>query len=667
MHSEIKAMTSNLTNGHHSTDNVQSDSELPNLISVEETVVINAEKDKEDIIEIEPDQVKYHTGQTPHPSRFDPSKAFQIMSEAEDNDEEIIEVNPGDVHYHDGARQVGLLVPSKPRHESKSPSPHLAIISDFIDSRRQKEKLVISNVVKDEKVCETAVVTSVQVEQASSTIESVTTKELNRSTSLTMANTFCPPATAENSTMMTSHVQGSTSSSSIQNQVQKTFQDVKVEQIQEIQKTSTVQDFQLNQMQEEVQKTNNIQDMHHVQEVQMKSTVQDFQMNQMQEVVQTTSSIQERNQDLQETSTVKEQSMHQSLNFEEKIQKTSTVQEQVQMTSTVQEEMSMTSTEKDNLFIMDKNETKKMEELFDKLVAEESIDEKLGKTKRSRSFDAIEKWLLNNEEHKKVEEPQNQDKLSKKRLRNRTIDFSSLPNNAEYYHVTATCTSKTYDAPNLGQDQSKLKSQTSTESEPESCSSGLSGRKPGLCLIIDKLKSIESKLDELKTLDNKVSNEEDEEEDNTLKEDAEEVSSQATDVSHTTELFVPDENIVVSSPVATPTLTKTSTSHLIQEARKNVDIMSIHTMSEVDDADDEEDDDELSSGRQSRIEMLAKKIMEEEAALAQLEQQRQRHHSNPDIKRDPINLNAELDTVSERSEIEEDNSLIESLRNDNGE
>ena len=81
--------------------------------------------------------------------------------------------------------------------------------------------------------------------------------------------------------------------------------------------------------------------------------------------------------------------------------------------------------------------------------------------------------------------------------------------------------------------------------------------------------------------------------------------------------------------------------------------MSIHTMSEVDDADDEDDDEDISSGRQSRIEQLAKKIMEEEASLKQYES-RHRHNSDPEQnKRDPINLNAELDTVSERSEIEE--------------
>ena len=99
-------------------------------------------------------QVKYHSGQTPHPNKFEPSKAFQIMSEAE-TDDEIIEVNPSDVHYHNAVeKQVGLLVvpparsprslsPKSPRNESKSPSPHLAIISDFIDIRRQKEKAMI--------------------------------------------------------------------------------------------------------------------------------------------------------------------------------------------------------------------------------------------------------------------------------------------------------------------------------------------------------------------------------------------------------------------------------------------------------------------------------------------------------------------------------------------
>ena len=129
-----------------------------------------------------------------------------------------------------------------------------------------------------------------------------------------------------------------------------------------------------------------------------------------------------------------------------------------------------------------------------------------------------------------------------------------------------------------------------------------------------------------------------------------EVNSQATDVSHTTELFVDDENIVISSPTATPILNKS-----LSKVKNNVDIMSIHTMSEVDDADDEEDEEDISSGRQSRIEMLAKKIMEEEAKIQNL---------NCQAKRDPINLNAELDTVSERSEIEDD-SLVESIKHGN--
>jgi hypothetical protein len=99
--------------------------------------------------------------------------------------------------------------------------------------------------------------------------------------------------------------------------------------------------------------------------------------------------------------------------------------------------------------------------------------------------------------------------------------------------------------------------------------------------------------------------------------------------------------------------------------------MSIHTMSEIDDADDEDEDEEdISSGRQSRIEQLAKKIMEEEAMLAQYES-RQRHGSSNlepksvgALKRDPINLNAELDTVSERSEIDEDPTIAESIKRD---
>ena len=79
-------------------------------------------------------QVKYHTGETPHPNKFDPSKAFQIMSEAE-TDDEIIEVNPGDYKIHNGLEkqmvqtvqmgqtvkigQTGLLVPPPMRTNSR--------------------------------------------------------------------------------------------------------------------------------------------------------------------------------------------------------------------------------------------------------------------------------------------------------------------------------------------------------------------------------------------------------------------------------------------------------------------------------------------------------------------------------------------------------------------
>ena len=81
-------------------------------------------------------------------------------------------------------------------------------------------------------------------------------------------------------------------------------------------------------------------------------------------------------------------------------------------------------------------------------------------------------------------------------------------------------------------------------------------------------------------------------------------------------------------------------------------MLSIHTMSEIE-ADDEDDDDleDFSSGRQSRIEELAKKIMEEKSHLAEIERHQQR---------DPINLNLELDTVSERSEIEDEDALRQS-------
>jgi hypothetical protein len=48
--------------------------EMGNNVTIEETIFI---RPNENIIEIEPDQVKYHTGETPHPNKFDPSKAYQ--------------------------------------------------------------------------------------------------------------------------------------------------------------------------------------------------------------------------------------------------------------------------------------------------------------------------------------------------------------------------------------------------------------------------------------------------------------------------------------------------------------------------------------------------------------------------------------------------------------
>ena len=66
-------------------------------------------------------------------------------------------------------------------------------------------------------------------------------------------------------------------------------------------------------------------------------------------------------------------------------------QEEVSSSSKIHEDNS-------ELFVTDKNETKAMEELFDKLVAEESTPG-LDKLVRSRSFDAVEKWLQNSSSH----------------------------------------------------------------------------------------------------------------------------------------------------------------------------------------------------------------------------------------------------------------------------
>merc|ERR1719150_1651963 len=97
-------------------------------------------------------------------------------------------------------------------------------------------------------------------------------------------------------------------------------------------------------------------------------------------------------------------------------------------------------------------ETKAMEELFDKLVSEENITKTENSVKKSRSFDSIEKWLMasSNEnknsysvmsvapigvpavqDHDKVKLNlnNNNNKLKEKRFRNKSIDYSSFPNN----------------------------------------------------------------------------------------------------------------------------------------------------------------------------------------------------------------------------------------------
>ena len=345
-----------------------------NSVSVEETVIINpnAINDNDDeIIEIEPEMVKYHSGQTPHPNRFDPSKAFQVMSEAEDNDDEIIEVDPSDVHIHDGTIKTSLLVPPSPsRSLSKSPSPHLAILSDFITKKMDREKTPI--IVQE----------TVQVEN-----------------------------------VMTSTVQESS--------------------------------FKL--------------------ETAVVSTVQ------------------------------VEVEEHSSVIHEEEKEKQAVEMEK-----------------QDDLFVIDKQESKAMEDLFDKLVAEESV--KINKVEKSQSFDDIKNWIMKSENHfetsvesnnTKVEEVESRvEKLKNKRNRNKTMDFSTLDNN--WYEATAICSSKTFtpqEPIKQAEDKPKLAVQTSLSSTTETDSSestpGIADKtKPGLCLIIDKLKSIETKLDEMKTIDN---------------------------------------------------------------------------------------------------------------------------------------------------------------------
>ena len=218
-------------------------------------------------------------------------------------------------------------------------------------------------------------------------------------------------------------------------------------------------------------------------------------------------------------------------------------------------------TSNQEFFVTNTQETKAMEELFDKLVSEENITTKTeNNVKKSRSFDSIEKWLMasSNENNKNSYNPvmpvapigvptvhdhdkssvklnMNNNKLKEKRFRNKSIDYSSLPNNDHWYNVTTTCTTKSYnpmpdDANNTSNntrrdeekniitkrdsekinvehlvsssaDHTENSSETETEIGINNSGTMSNKNKPGLCLIIDKLKSIETKLDELKTYD----------------------------------------------------------------------------------------------------------------------------------------------------------------------
>ena len=255
----------------------------------------------------------------------------------------------------------------------------------------------------------------------------------------------------------------------------------------------------------------------------------------------------------------KEENSFQNLNFEQSINTAheQTVKNEYFESSTMEIMEDFTSNQE--YLVTNTQETKAMEELFDKLVSEENITKTENSVKKSRSFDSIEKWLMASSNHnnnktmvpvapmgvlptvqdheKSVKLNLNNNKLKEKRFRNKSIDYSSLPNNDHWYNVTATCTTKSYPIPdetnkNADNDNNNntLKEENNISSKKDSeknyigqqlASSSLSAdhtenssetevnnsdtmsnkNKPGLCLIIDKLKSIETKLDELKTYD----------------------------------------------------------------------------------------------------------------------------------------------------------------------
>ena len=286
-----------------------------------------------------------------------------------------------------------------------------------------------------------------------------------------------------------------------------------------------------------------------------------------------------------------------------------------------------------------------------------------------------------------------------KRRRNRTID------NHDLWCVTvAQYTQKTYtkDQKDKGTGYSKeetaCQTQLLSDGELEN-SNGEDGLGQGLGIIIDKLKNIENKLDELKTIDHEpdLSNmvlpsigitptpaqpaltptmtmsTSSEDQDQSMvhyciqRPDSEAASKPEqveSDEDEDKTLIVDDEeedancdNVVVKSP--SPEVSMPQDEEVVQ---RHPDIVSITSDMSDFDLDEELNEEEEAASRAKRIEELAKKMLGDASSETS---KRSRHPSDPGVR--SINeILGDLDTVSERSELEEDEHAANAAAEDDG-
>ena len=653
-------------------------------VSVEETIVIGAKSASapveadDEVIEVNPDQVKYHSGETPHPNRFEAEQIFTVMSEAEEEteDAEIVEVTPGEVHYHDAiAKQMGLLVPppanvNNPAEAvSKSPSPHLAIISDFIETHKKKTSPVPPPVDHDK------------------TPEPLTFIEETSSTKVECSTTTSEEVVVESTAMVADSVLTSVASPSVH--LEERGSAV----------TRSEEHSMICSAASEVEAT------------ELKYVVDHEETKAMEELFDKL--VADESAKLGGGSNLNpgHKRRHSFDSIEAWLLKSEAAEAPPEATDHAPSQTSN-----------DRKDSEAVQGPFSTLSAmnQDKMNKLKNKRARNRTIDysslpSGSEWYagtvacssktyaptptLEAEPKKKLivemgcqtssfdsastsSEP-NTPMSDKKPGLNIIIDkLKNIETKLDELKTLDQAPQSSY-PPSSESPLSSLEPQfpevgptptqhTLNEYTPSVVSLASPGsRSPVPSQLPSETSTDDASMDHYKVENqmppklNEVAPVDDDED--TLKED-EDAQSAATDVTHTTDIIEEDEygtvstasqmaNVVVSSPAVTPCPTAND-KRLGAIKKDHVDIVSIGTMSEVE-PDDEDDEDSLSSGRQSRIEELAKKIMEEEAIIEQYE--RQRHPSAPQLQREPINL--ELDTVSERSEIgdEEDTSLNHEL------